>query len=145
MSVRDEIAREMKEALRSGQKKRVSVLRMLLNELTMAEKSGQKSDEQQVLQAYAKKLKKSAEEYQELERPETAREVLAELEIVREFLPEQMNRQEISQLIDQIVEENGYGPRDLGKVMKQVMGEHGPRVDGGMVNEIAREKLSERD
>ena len=65
--------------------------------------------------------------------------------LAEEFLPEQMNRKEVSHLIEEIVEENGYGPRDLGKVMKQVMGEHGPRVDGGMVNEIAREKLAERD
>lgn len=145
MSIKDQITREMKDALRAGQKDRVSVLRMLLNELNLAEKSGQEYDEQQVLQSYAKKLKKSADEYEELDRPDKAEEVHAELEVVEEFLPEQMSREEITALVEQIVKENDYGPRDLGKVMKEIMGQYGSRVDGGLVNQIARDKLAERD
>jgi hypothetical protein len=135
----------MKDALRAGQKGRVSVLRMLLNELNVAEKSGQEYDAQKVLQSYAKKLRKSAEEYEELERPDKAEELHAELDVVEEFLPEQMSREEITTLVEQIVEHNDYGPRDLGKVMKEIMGEYGRRVDGGLVNQIARDKLAERD
>ena len=145
MSMEDDITEELKNAMRAGDKKRVAVLRMLLSELKVARASGEEFEEMDVIQSYAKKLRKSAEEYEELEKAEKADEVRGELQIVEEFLPEQMDRGEIEEIVEQIVEENDYGPRDIGRVMKTIMGEYGEKVDGRVVNEVARSKLAERD
>jgi hypothetical protein len=145
MSLRDELNAELKKAMKQSNKKRLSVLRMLLSEIKVAERSGKDFDEMSVFQSYAKKLRKSAEEYDELGREEKAAEVRKELAVVEEFLPEQMSAADIKQLVGELIEENDYGPRDIGLVMKTVMSEHGDEVDGSVVQDIAREKLAGRD
>lgn len=145
MSIRDEVNDKLKKAMKAGDKDTVGVLRMLLSELKVAERSGSDYDEMDVIQSYAKKLRKNVQEYEELDREDKAEESRQELAVVEEFLPEQMDREEIEELVEQIVEENDYGPRDLGKVMKQVMGEHGDEVDGNLVQQVAQEKLADNE
>ena len=132
----------VQRAMRGGDKERLSVLRMLLSELKVAETSGREFDEPAVVKSYAKKLRNAAEQYRGLDLPEEARKAEAELAIVEEFMPRQMAPSEVEKLVRQIVEENDYGPRDLGRVMKAVMGAHGDEVDGRLVQEIARTALA---
>jgi len=145
MSLQDKLGEQMKAAMRERDKVRLGVLRMVLSELKVAEASGHEFDELSVVKSYAKKLRGAAEEYERLNRADKAQEALAELSIVEEFLPRQMERAEVEKIVGQIIEQNGYGLRDLGKIMKAVMGEHGDRADGRLVQQIAREKLSESD
>ncbi len=145
MSIRDEVTDKLKKAMKSGDKDTVSVLRMLLSELKVAERSGSDYDQMDVIQSYAKKLRKNAQEYEDLDREDKAEESRRELAVVEEFLPEQMDRGEIEEMVEQIIEENDYGPRDLGKVMKQIMSEHGDEVDGNLVQEIARDRLADNE
>ncbi len=143
MSIGEEVSEQMKGALKAGQKERLRVLRMLRAELQVAETSGRDFEEIDVIKSYAGTLQKTAEEYEECGRPEEAEAARRDLHLVQEFLPEPMARDELEQLIQQIVDEHDYGPRDLGKVMKTVMGEHSDRVDGRLAQQIAREKLAE--
>ena len=144
MSLRDEISEGMRQALRRGDKGRLSVLRMLLSELKVAETSGKEFDEVAVVKSYAKRVRKTAGEYRGLNLPEEAAKAEAELVVVEEFLPRQMEPSEIEKIITQIIEENCCGPRDLGRVMKTLMSTHGDEVDGRLAGEIARQKLAER-
>ncbi len=145
MTIRERLSEEMRRALKAGQKERLRVLRMLRSELQVAETSGRDFDEIDVIKSYARTLQDSAEEYEELDRPEQAEKARRDLEVVQEFLPTPMSRGELEELIQALVDEHDYGPRDLGKVMKAVMGEHGDRVDGRLAQEIAREKLTAGD
>ena len=142
MSIRDDVMEQLKTAMKAGDKQKVGVLRMLLSELKVAERSGKDYDEMDVVQSYAKRLRKNVDEYEDLDRSDRADEARKELSVVEQFLPEQMSRAEIEELVAGLVEENDYGPSDLGKVMKQVMSEYGDRVDGSVVQEVAREKLN---
>lgn len=144
MSLTDEISRAMRQSLRSGDKKRLLVLRMLLSELKVAETSGRQFDELAVVKSYAKKLRKTAEEYRGLNLPEETSRFEADLAVVEEFLPSQLDPSEVERIITEIIEQNGYGPRDLGLVMKAVMAAHGDAVDGRVAQGIARRTLSER-
>lgn len=143
MSIRDELREQIKQALKAGQRDRLRALRLLKAELEVAETSGEEFDEVSVVKSFAKSLRRSAEEYEELERADRARELWDELEVVEQFLPPQMDEQELEQLIGAMVEQNDYGPRDIGKVMKAVMSEHGDTVDGRLAQQIARRKLEE--
>ena len=144
MNIEETIREQAKVALKARQKQRLAVLRMLLSELKVAELSGAEYDELQVVKAYAKKLRKNVAEYENLNLPDRAEESRAELAIVGEFLPQQMGREQIEALVETAVKEHDYGPGDLGRLMKQIISEHGDSVDGRLVHQIAREKLSER-
>ncbi|MGD2174613.1 MAG: GatB/YqeY domain-containing protein [Candidatus Brocadiaceae bacterium] len=144
MSIREQLAEHMKQALKAGQKDRLRVLRLLRAELQVAETSGQQFEEVDIVKSYANALRKSADEYEGLGRQEKAHELQRDLGIVEEFLPEQMDREELEELISRLVEENDYGPRDIGKVMKAIMGEYRDVVDGRLAQKIAREKLADR-
>lgn len=145
MSLQEDITDRMRTAMRAGNRGEVGVLRMLLSELKVAQTSGQDFEELDVIKSYAKRLRKTADEYEELNRADKAQEALNELAVVEEFLPEQMGRDKIEAIVQGLIEENDYGPRDMGNLMKQVMSEYGDRVDGSTVNEIAREKLSKNE
>jgi len=145
MSLREELSEKMKAAMRSRDAKRLSVLRMVLSELNVADASGQQYDEVSVVKAYAKKLKNTVEEYQRLALPDKVREAQEELRVVEEFLPQQMSQAEIEKLVVELIERENFGPRDIGRLMKAVMGEHGDRADGRLVQQIAKEKLAQRD
>lgn len=145
MSLRDTLTEGVQRAMRGGDKERLSVLRMLLSELQVAEASGREFEESAVVKSYAKKLRNTADQYKELNLPNEARKAEAELAIVEEFMPRQMEPSEVEGIVARIIEENDYGPRDLGRVMKAVMAAHGDRVDGRLVQEIARNRLAGKD
>ncbi len=90
MSLPERMSEDLKAALRAGQRRRAGVLRMLLSELKVAETSGKQVDELAVVNSYARKLRKAAERYEQLNLPDKAGESLVELAIVEEFLPLQM-------------------------------------------------------
>lgn len=144
MSLKNDITERMKTAMRAGEKREVGVLRMLLSELKVAQTSGQEFDEIDVVKSYAKQLRKTADEYNDLERADKAQEALDELAVVEEFLPEQMEKDQIEELVQEVIDANDYGPRDIGRVMQQIMSEHGDRVDGSTVHEIVQQKLSKQ-
>jgi uncharacterized protein YqeY len=144
MSLRDELSEGIQRALRGSDKQRLSVLRMLLSELEIAETSGGEVDESAVVRSYARKLRKTADQYKELNLPDEARKAETELAIVEELMPRQMEPSEVEVIVARIIEENDYGPRDLGRVMKAVMAAHGDSVDGRLVQEIAQNRLAEQ-
>jgi uncharacterized protein YqeY len=144
VSLRDKLAAEMKKALKGGQKARLSAMRLLKAELEVAEASGKAFSEVDVARSYAKKLHKVAEEYAQLGVADRAQAARADAQVVEEFLPPQMGRPELERLIADLISQNQYGQRDLGKVMKEVMSRHGDVVDGQTVREIATQQLSQR-
>ena len=144
MSLRDKLAAEMKKALKGGQKARLSAMRLLKAELEVAGASGKAFSEVDVARSYAKKLHKVAEEYAQLGVADRAQAARADAQVVEEFLPPQMGRPELERLIADLISQNQYGQRDLGKVMKEVMSRHGDVVDGQTAREIATQQLSER-
>jgi len=145
MSLRDQLGESMKAAMRSRDRKRLSVLRMVLSELKVADASGKEVDELAVVKSYASKLKKAAEQYDGLGLQDKADEAREEMAVVEEFMPAQMGEGQLAELVAKLIEENSYGPRDMGKVMKAVMAEYGDQVDGRTVQQIAKQKLDERD
>jgi len=144
VSLRDKLAAEMKKALKGGQKARLSAMRLLKAELEVAGASGKAFSEVDVARSYAKKLHKVAEEYAQLGVADRAQAARADAQVVEEFLPPQMGRPELERLIADLISQNQYGQRDLGKVMKEVMSRHGDVVDGQTVREIATQQLSQR-
>src|SRR6185503_6874706 len=97
----------------------------------------------QVLQTLVKQRKDSIEQFSRGNRPDLAQREEAELRILQEYLPEPVATDEIQRVVKQAISELGVSdPRDMGKVMKAVMGKFSGRlVDGKTVSDLVRASL----
>ena len=134
----EKITNDLKTAMKSKDKLRVSVLRMIMAEIKVAEKSGKEFNHIDVVNSYAKKLKKSIDEYKKLGADENVTSLESELKIAQEFLPEQMSAEELNKIIGKIITENNFTMKDMGKIMRSVMDKYGDVADGKQVQEIVK-------
>lgn len=138
--------RDLTESLKSKDRQRTSVIRMLLAEIKTAETAAapQKRSAKETVAAYAKRLRRTVEEYRRLCESERADENQQELQIVEGYLPQPLWHEEIEKIVAEIVSEQRFtSPKQMGQVMRLVMSQYGDRVDGRVVQEIARELLPE--
>ncbi len=135
--MKERITKEIKDAMKSGDKLRVSVLRMLLADIINVEKSGKDFKHIDVIRGYAKKLKKTIEEYERLQIQKEVDSCREELEIVEEFLPRQMSDEELEMVVTELLESEK--PGDMGTAMKIVMGKYKDTADGKKVQALVKE------
>lgn len=136
----------MKNALKSGDKHRLKVIRFLLSKVKNAEidKGGELEEGEMLslIQKEVKKMEEAAEEFRKGGSAERAEEELKEAEILKEYLPEPLSDEELEKIVDEVIESTGAtSMKDMGTVMKQVMPVVSGRADGKKVNEIVRKKL----
>jgi Uncharacterized conserved protein len=135
--VKERITKEIKDAMRSGEKLRVSVLRMVLADIINVEKSGKDFKHIDVIRGYTKKLKKMIEEYERLHLQDKIMSYLEELKIVEEFLPKQMSDEELKKVVTELLDSEK--PGDIGMAMKIVMGKYKNIADGKKVQALVKE------
>ena len=140
--MKERITKELKDAMRARDAMRVSVLRMLLAEITHLEKSGKEFECQDVVKGYAKKLKKAIEEYERLQIRERVDANLAELAIVEEFLPKQLSDDELKKIIREVVESEKLTHKDIGLAMRIIMGKYKDVADGKKVQTLIKDILA---
>lgn len=140
--MKDRITKELKDAMKSKNKLRVSVLRMLLADITNAEKSGKEFKYIDVIRGYANKLKKAIEEYERLQIKNEVDSCREELKIVEEFLPKQLTDEELGKIVNELIELEK--PEDIGSAMKIVMGKYKDVADGKKVQALVKEIFLKR-
>ena len=138
--VKERIAEEIKNAMKSGDKLRVSVLRMMQADIINVEKSGKEFKQIDIIRGYAKKLKKAIEEYERLHLQDKIMSFNAELKIVEEFLPKQMSDEELKKVVIELLDSEK--PGDMGMAMKLVMGKYKEIADGKKVQALVKEIFS---
>ncbi len=137
----------MKEALKSGDKLKLKVVRYILSQLKNAEidKGGELSEDEvvRVISREVKKIEEAAEEFKAGGNSERAEEELKEAEILKNYLPEQLSEEEIETIVVEAIKKAGATSiKDMGAVMKVVMPQIAGRADGKAVSELVRKKLS---
>ncbi len=142
--MKERITRELKNAMKSRDKIRTSVLRMLLAEITNMEKSGKEFECKDVVMGYAKKLKKTIEEYERLHIQDRVNACKSELTIVEEFLPKQMSDEELEKVVAEVVESEKLTSKDIGLAMKIIMSKYKDVVDGKKVQALVRNILTNK-
>ena len=136
--IRDTIQKETIAAMKGGDKERTATLRLIQAkikdrdiELRTTEKKGE-DDEivTDVLLKMAKQRKESIQMYRDGGREELAAQEEAELAVIEEFLPKQMDEAETRAAIDQVKTDVGAtGMKDMGKVMAELKVRHGATLD----------------
>ncbi|MDI3481145.1 MAG: uncharacterized protein PWQ97_800 [Tepidanaerobacteraceae bacterium] len=146
MSIKDMLNRDMKAALKEGDKDRLSVIRMARSAILYAEKERlhELNDGEviEVLSREVKKLKDDRDEFERLGRIEQAQKLGQEIEILMSYLPQQLSDDELEKLVRQtIIEVGAKSAKDMGRVMSAIMPKIRGRADGRAVNALVKKLL----
>jgi hypothetical protein len=113
---------------------------MVLADIINAEKSGKDFKHIDIIRGYAKKLKKTIEEYERLHLQDKIMSYSEELKIVEGFLPKQMSGEELKSAVTELLDSEK--PGDMGMAMKLVMGKYKEIADGKKVQALVKEIFS---
>ncbi len=142
MLIADRIKADVTTAMKAGERDRVTALRLVLSELQKAAKDGD-ADELAVLRRERKRRREAEEAYRDAGREDLATGEAFEAKAIEAYLPAELSDEELSALVATAVAETGASsPRDMGKVIKHVMGAAGGRADGKRVSTKVKEALS---
>src|SRR6266403_1006729 len=106
MDLQTRLQEDMKTALKAGQKDRLGVIRMLLSDVKNIDLMPNKPTAEQAVEAYARKLRKGAEEYEKLGKPDEVAKFRAEIAIVEEYLPKKASTADTEKLVDDFLSKN---------------------------------------
>ena len=148
MSLSEKINQDLKDAMKSGDKTRLAVVRSIRALILEFEKSGANKeltseDEIKMLSTAAKKRKDSIEQFRNAGRNDLADTEEAELKILSDYLPKQMDENEIKNEVIRIATEIGAKTKeDFPKLMPLVMKELKGKADGKLVKSIVENHLA---
>ena len=147
MSLIARMEEDVREATLARDAERRDALRLLLSSLRSAEKELQRplseEEELQVLQRERKRRIEAAEAFRTGGRAEQAEAEERELAVLQEFMPEPLSEDELEEIVDDAIAENGAtSMRDFGRVMADVMPQVSGRADGSTVSQLVKEKLA---
>lgn len=138
---------DIKQALKDGNKELLTTLRMLKGEVKLASINSKKeiTDDDIITTAnkQIKNLKGSIEEFKKGNREDLIEKANKEIEILSAYLPEQLSRDELNNIIDKVFEEvKPQSMKDMGKIMSSLMPLIKGKADMSEVNLIIKEKLN---
>lgn len=146
--LKEQIGKDLNEALKARDERKLSALRLLRTEIKKREVSGQKKElsDAEVMEAISTLVKQRRESirlFREGQRQDLVEKEEGELQILLSYLPPPFSQTEIELLIDQVIgETQATGLKDQGKVMKSVMAKVAGKAEGKVVSEIVKQKLS---
>ena len=147
VGLRQKLLDDLKQAMRSGDKVRRSVIRLVIAAIKNAEIARQAAlDDTDILGIIAKEVRQrreSIEAFRQGNRHDLVAQEEAELTILNEYLPQQMTREEIIAAARQVIEGIGaQGPGDKGKVMPKLIAQLKGSADGREINAVVTELLT---
>jgi uncharacterized protein YqeY len=149
MTLRQRLQDDLIRAMRDQDETRKRTLRLALTAVKLKEKekeSGREltdADVAAVLQKEAKQRRETLDDAARANRPDLIPAEQAELDILTEFLPKQLSRDDITDLARQVIADlKAEGPRATGQVMRTLMAQLKGQADGQLVSQIVRELLS---
>ena len=147
MSLKSRIKEDMKSAMKAGEKDRLKTVRLMLAAIKQVEVDKRvELDDAGVLSVLDKMVKQrrdSVEQFEKGGREDLAAIERAEIEVLAEYLPEQISDAELIALIDEVIAATGaQGMRDMGNVMGQIKAKAAGRADMGAVSAAVKERLT---
>ena len=146
MTMRDKLEDDIRQSMRDRNQARLDALRFLKSAVQAAEKTGGESlDDARMVDVVAKQVndrRESIRMFREGNRTDLVSKESAELQVLEEYLPPQMSREELESLIQDLVSQVGATSiRDKGKLMGRLMPQVKGKADGAIVNELATQIL----
>ena len=150
MVLREQIEEDIRDAMRSRAKARLEALRFLKSVVQDVEKSQRKSlDDPAMLEVITRQVndrRESIRMFQQGNRPDLVAKESEELAVLEAYLPPQLSREELLELVQATINEMGAETaRDKGRVMGRLMPQVRGRADGAEVNALVTELLESGD
>ena len=146
MNLKDLVNNDMKEAMKSGDKFRLSVLRMLKSALQLEGIALKKDLEDKevlaVIKRNVKQRKDSIEEYKKYNKTEEIASLEKEIEILKSYLPEELSEEEIDKKIEEVFNEvKPESMKQMGIIMKKLTEEIGSVADMSLVSKKVKARF----
>ena len=145
-SLKDRITEDMKSAMRAKQSERLGAIRLLLAAIKQKEVDERVPVDDaavlSIIEKLAKQRNDSIEQFEKAGRIDLADKERNELELLKEYLPQQMSETELSAAIDAALAESGAtGPQAMGKVMALLKPRIAGRADVGKASSLVKQRL----
>ena len=149
MPIKERLQEDWKQAMKSKDKFRSSTISLAKSAILLVEKTdGIKLEDEQVIEILAKEVKQRNEailEFQKGNRQDLVDSAKAEIEILKEYLPQQLSEEEIKEIVIDVADNLGASSmKDMGKVMAEVRPKIVGRADGRLVSSIVKNYLNNK-
>ena len=151
MSLEEKINEDLTAAMKSKDTIRLEALRSIRSEIIKMDKSGMnremtEEEEIQLLIKQAKTRKESIEMFEDAGRNDLVEKEKGQLDVINEYLPAQMSREEAEKKVDEIIVGScEVTEKDFGRIMGSAMKELKCKIDGKVVQEIVKAKLEKSE
>ena len=147
MDLRQQLTADLRDSMRAGDQRRKLAIRAVRAAITNAEIERQRPlTEDEILALVAKEVKQrhdSIDQFQKGGRQDLVAQEQAEIEALERYLPRQLSAEEIRVEAQRIIAETeAASPRDMGRVMRELIPAMRGRAAGGLVSQIVRELLT---
>ncbi|HSU65395.1 MAG TPA: GatB/YqeY domain-containing protein [Tepidisphaeraceae bacterium] len=133
---------DMKTAMKSGDKSRLSVIRMLISDVKNIDLAPKPITAEETVAAYLKKLRKTQEEFQKLGKTAEVEQLKYEIGVVEGYLPKKASAEETAKLVDEFLGKNSFTEKQAGQATGAFMKAHGAQVEAGIASQLIRQKLA---
>ncbi|MNZ90884.1 Yqey-like protein [compost metagenome] len=146
MNLSDRLTDDMKKAMKDQDKFKLTVIRMMRASVKNLEIDLKRPlDDNEVLDILSREIKQrkdSLQEFKKAGRDDLVADLAAEIEIISQYLPEQLTEEEIQEIVTQTIHELGASSKaDMGKVMSALLPKTKGRADGKLVNQFVQQLL----
>ena len=146
-SLKSRLQADMKSSMKSGDKSRLGVIRLMLSAIKQVEVDERiELDDSRVtavLDKMTKQRRESISQFDKAGRDDLSAIEQAELEIIQEYLPEALSEDEINVLVERAIASSGAASiKDMGKVMGMLKPQLQGRADMGQVSQLIKSRLS---
>ena len=151
MSLRNKIDEDYKQSIKNKDQQKIDTLRLIRSAIKDKDISSRTSENKEgindseimsLLLTLIKQRKDSIEQFQKAKRDDLIKNEQSEIEIIKDYLPEQKTQEETEKIINEIISSNNLESiKDMGKLMSIIKNDYAGEVDMGLVSKIAKSKL----
>ena len=151
MSLRNNIDEDYKQSIKNKDQQKIDTLRLIRSAIKDKDISTRTSENKEgindaeilsLLINLIKQRKDSIEQFQKAKRDDLIKNEQSEIEIIKEYLPQQKTQEETEKIINEIITTNNLESiKDMGKLMSIIKNDYAGEVDMGLVGKIAKSKL----
>ena len=151
MSLRNKIDEDYKQSIKNKDQQKIDTLRLIRSAIKDKDISSRTSknkegiNESEILSLLLNLIKQrndSIEQFQKAKRDDLIKNEKSEIEVIKNYLPQQKTQEETEKIINEIISSNNLESiKDMGKLMSIIKSEYTGEVDMGLVGKIAKSKL----
>jgi uncharacterized protein YqeY len=151
MSLRNKIDEDYKQSIKNKDQKKTDTLRLIRSAIKDKDISSRTSENKEgindseilsLLLNLIKQRNDSIEQFQKAKRDDLIKNEKSEIEVIKDYLPQQKTQEETEKIINEIISSNNLESiKDMGKLMSIIKNDYAGEVDMGLVGKIAKSKL----